>query len=339
MAKNFISPSSLFTGTNFNHGLNATNPPFTIATDIKIGMTSAYAVIFVIALFGNTLGLFVVFKKTSRSTSVTNLFIANMAAADLLLTVTAMPFSVAFLYRGTIWFRGTMGTITCKAVHYAVRVSIAATVLAMMLISVDRFYAVFYPLKGKLFRKPRIASAVIWILSLILMIPPVLYYQVKFDPKQNAHICNRFWPSDHVSKIFHICLFMLLYTFPLVIMAILYVLICVKLWRRKIPGNASGRSRAVEMSKRRVVRLFVIIVVVFGLCWFPTYVNHFFMYVRPEHRHKLPQTLQFVSFWLAHANSAINPCLYILLNNNFRRRLVATLARCPCLRCFSCNPN
>ncbi|XP_078353508.1 neuromedin-K receptor-like [Oculina patagonica] len=303
-------------------------------------MTSAYAVIFVVAFFGNTLGLFVVFKKTSRSTSVANLFIANMAAADhLLLTVTAMPYSVAYFYRGAIWFRGTLGIITCKAVHYAILVSIAATVLAMVLISFDRFYAVFYPLRGKLFRKPRILSAVIWILSFILMIPAVLYYQVKFLPSQNAHICVWDWPSDHVGKIFHISLFVKLYMFPLVIMAILYVLICVKLWRRKIPGNASGRSRAVEMSKRKVLRLLVVIVVVFALCWFPTYVSHYFIFVRPEHRHKLPSTVQFVSFWLAHANSAIYPCLYILLNYSFRKRLVSTLARCPCLRCFSYKAN
>ena len=302
-------------------------------------MTSAYAVIFVIALFGNTLGLFVVLKRSSRSTSVTNLFIANMAAADLILTVTAMPMSVAFFYRGATWFRGTIGAVTCKAVHYIIRVSIAATVLAMMLISVDRFYAVFYPLRGKFFRKPRIVSAVIWIFSLILMIPPVLYYQVIFDPSQNAHVCRRAGPSDHVHKVFHICLFIILYTFPLVIMAILYVLICYKLWRRKIPGNASGRSRAVEMSKRKVVRLLVIIVVVFALCWFPTHVNHYFMFARPEHGHKLSSTLQFVFFWLAYANSAINPCLYILLNNSFRRRLVSTFARCPCPRCFSSKPN
>ena len=65
--------------------------------NIKIGMTTAYAVIFVIALLGNGLGLLVVLKKSSRSTSVTNLFIANMAAADLLLTVTLMLYQVAYL--------------------------------------------------------------------------------------------------------------------------------------------------------------------------------------------------------------------------------------------------
>ena len=141
-------------------------------------MTLAYAVIFIVALLGNSFGLFMASKK-SPFNSVTNLFIANMAVADLLLTVTAMPYSVAFLYLRGFLFGGTVGTITCKAMLYAIRVSIAATVLTMTLISFDRFCVVFYPLRGKFFRKPRIVSAIIWALSFILMVPTLLFYKVR----------------------------------------------------------------------------------------------------------------------------------------------------------------
>ena len=123
------------------------------------------------------------------------------------------------------------------------------------------------------------------------------------------------------------------------VMAVLYVLICRKLWPRKIPENVSGKSRAVvEMSKRKVVRLLIAIIVVFAFCWFPTYVNHYFLIIRPEQGHKLPAEVQHVLFWLAHANSAINPCLYVLLNYNFRKRLVSMLVRCLYPRCFCCTP-
>ena len=299
----------------------------TLPADIKIGMTSAYALIFIVALFGNSFGLYVVLKK-SKSTSATNLFIANMAIADLMLTVTLMPFQIAYFHRGYVWIEGTMGTITCKAVNYVFRVSIAASVLAMTFISFDRFYAVFYPMKRKFFRKPRFVSTAIWFFSFILMFPTVLYFQVEFNPSQNAHECRRSWSNDHVRTIFHIGLFILLYALPLVIMTVLYILICRKLWLRKIPGNASQRSQAaVELSKRKVVRLLVIVVVAFALCWLPTYVNHYFLLVRPE-RGKYPLEVQFVFFWLAHANSAINPCLYILFYRNFRRTLVSMFSCC-----------
>ena len=115
-----------------------------ISSDYKIGLTVAYAVIFVIALPGNSLGLAVVLKKSSSS-SVTNLFIANMAVADLLLTFTVMPFSVAYFYRDTVWIAGTLGDITCKALFYVIPVSISATVFTMVFISIERFTQSFIP--------------------------------------------------------------------------------------------------------------------------------------------------------------------------------------------------
>ena len=75
-----------------------------------------------------------------------------MAVADLLLSFTVMPFQIAYFYRGVRWFVGVFGTITCKALFYAITISIAATVFTMMFISFDRFYAIFYPLREKLFR-------------------------------------------------------------------------------------------------------------------------------------------------------------------------------------------
>ena len=187
------------------------------SSDYVTGMTAAYALIFIVALFGNSFGLFVALKRSS-ATNVTNLFIANMAVADLLLTVTAMPFSVGFFYRDLRWLSGTLGTITCKAFSYVIPVSIAATVLTMLVISIDRFYAVFYPLKDKLFREPRVFSTIVWILSVALMIPYPLSFQVQFDPVLKAHACLQAWPwgdqnnkaeTYRVLKIFHICVFVI----------------------------------------------------------------------------------------------------------------------------------
>ena len=139
-------------GTNSTQVPNLTTVPPPIGgipADVKIGITAAYAVIFVVALFGNSLGLFVVLKKSS-SANVTNLFIANMAVPDLLLTLTEMPYTVAVLFRGHVWFGGTLGTITCKALSYAIPISISATVLTMMLISFDRRMA--QRMKGESFQ-------------------------------------------------------------------------------------------------------------------------------------------------------------------------------------------
>ena len=329
-----MSGSSL--ETNITHASNVTDS-VGIPLDLKIGLTSAYVVIFLVALFGNSVGFYVmVIKKESSSTSVTNLFIGNMAVADLLLTITIMPFSVAILYRRTLWIGGTLGTITCKAFFYVMPVSISATVFIMMLISFDRFYAVFYPWKEKFFQKPKVLSAIIWILSFGLMTPYVLMHQTK-EIRPGVYYCLQEWPwappndtdfteTYKVLKIFHISVFVIVYALPLSITIIIYSLICRKLWLRKIPGNVTDTNlAAAEKSKRKVVRLLVVICVVFAVCWFPVYVNHYFWYVRPDQSHKLPDSVQMLFNWIAHANSALNPCLYILLNEKFRRKFQATL--------------
>ena len=329
-----MSGSSL--ETNITHASNVTDS-VGIPLDLKIGLTSAYVVIFLVALFGNSVGFYVVvIKKESSSPSVTNLFIGNMAVADLLLTITIMPFSVAYLYRGTLWIGGTLGSITCKALFYVMPVFISASVFTMMLISFDRFYAIFYPLKEKFFQKPKVLSAIIWISSFGLMTPNVLMYQTN-EIRPGVYYCLQKWPwappndtdfteTYKVLKSFHICLFVVLYALPLSVTLFIYFLICRKLWLGKIPGNVTDSKIAAENRlKRKVTCLLVITCVVFAVCWFPVYVNHYFWYVRPDQSHKLPLRVQMLFIWIAHANSALNPCLYILLNKKFRQKFQATL--------------
>ena len=259
-----------------------------------------------------------------------------MAVADPLLTTTIMPFTVVFLYRGRLWIGGTLGSITCKGLFYVMPVFISATVFTMMLISFDRFYAVFYPLKGKLFRKPKVLSSTIWVLSFGLMTPYVLLFQTR-ERQSGLYYCFQEWPwappndidlseTYRVRKIFHICVFVIIYALPLTMTIIINCLICRKLWLRKIPGNVTDTNLAAEKRlKRKVTRLLVITCVVFAVCWFPVYVNHYFWYVGPDQLQKLPLKVQLLFNRLAHANSALNPCLYILLNEKFRKAFFATL--------------
>ena len=129
-----------------------------------------------------------------------------------------------------------------------------------------------------------------------------------------------------VLKSFHICVFVIVYALPLSTTIIIYSLICRKLWLRKIPGNVTNTNLAAEKRlKRKVTRLLVITCVVFAVCWFSVYVNHYFWYVGPDQLQKLPLKVQLLFNWLAYANNALNPCLYILLNEKFRKAFFATL--------------
>ena len=99
---------------------------------------------------------------------------------------------------------------------------------------------------------------------------------------------------------------------PLSITIVIYILICRKLWLRKILGNVTTTNRAAAQTfKLKVVRLLVVIAMVFAICWFPKFCGHYIWFVRPEVCNLLPGEVQLCFLWLAHANRAINSWLYL----------------------------
>ena len=298
-------------------------------------MTTVYALTFAVSMMGNGLGIYVVCRKCSLR-SVANLLIVNMAAADLLVTLSIMPYSVTFLYISSLWFGGVLGHITCTACYYAYLVSIAASVLTILVLSINRFYAIFFPLKARLFRRHKVLTLIIWVSSLIIMSPTLLVYRT-LKGLDGRYYCIQmwYWEDDKVNftktyqvlKIFHIVVFALLYAAPLLIMTVIHILIVRKLWLRKIPGSSTTDSnrRAQRKSQRKVIKLLGTIVVIFAVCWIPTYFMHYFIYIEPEYWPRISVEVKLVSFWVAHLQSSINPCIYILLKPSFRKKFVNTL--------------
>lgn len=303
---------------------NATAASGLLSITSKIGIVTAYVIIFTIALFGNSIGLYVVCAKAT-SRRITSLLIKNLAIADLIFTVTVMPYSVLYMFlEPNQWFGGSMGKITCKVVFYAIPVSIAASVTTMVVISLDRFCAVYFPLNQALFHKHRAVTSVIWLFSLISMTPNLFLYQV--FKEGDYHYCYQVWPwaDDRQEtflalRIFHVIMFFLLYPLPLLIIAVVNSLVGRRLWLHRAPGSTTSVNRAaVEVSRRKVVKMLVVLVVVFALCWAPTHLFHYFVYFKQAILDKIPFVVMYFMLWVSHANSAINPMLYIALNKNFR---------------------
>lgn len=247
---------------------NATAASGLLSITSKIGIVTAYVIIFTIALFGNSIGLYVVCAKAT-SRRITNLLIKNLAIADLIFTVTVMPYSVLYMFlEPNQWFGGSMGKITCKVVFYAIPVSIAASVTTMVVISLDRFCAVYFPLNQALFHKHRAVTSVIWLFSLISMTPNLFLYQV--FKEGDYHYCYQDWPwaDDRQEtflalRIFHVIMFFLLYLLPLLIIAVVNSLVGRRLWLHRAPGSTTSVNRAaVEVSRRKVVKMLVVLVVV-----------------------------------------------------------------------------
>ena len=260
--------------------------------------------------------------------SVTNSLIANMAIADLLMTFSAMPYSVAYSFVQSRWFGGIMGMTTCKILHFSITLSIAASILSLIVIALDRFVAVAYPFKRlRSIRKISATSGIIWVLSVILSSPNLYSYKAILVQDGNYH-CFVMW-EPLASRIYFTFVFISLYIVPLFVIAVFYCIISFKLWVRQIPGNPTAANiRHAELGKRRTIKMLIVVVIVFALCWLPAHLMHYFNFYDEKTTRKLPELLYLVAFGVSHANSAINPYLYIILSRNFRRAFFEVIRSC-----------
>ena len=180
-----------------------------------------------------------------------------------------------------------------------------------------------------MFRKHKTITIVIWFVSLLAVTPYLLLFQIK---KLGGYcVCLPEWPwSKNIIETYlimracHIFGFVVFYALPLLITAVVNCLVACRVWSHKTPGNASS-NRTSTAAKRKVIRMLAIVVVGFALCWLPTYINHYFMFFQPAVWEKIPIAVWTFNFWLGHANSAINPLFYIVLNRRFRKAFLNAL--------------
>jgi len=128
---------------------------------------AAYVLIIAVSIFGNSLVIFTYYHQSRRST--VNIFIGNLAASDLMMTIFNIPFSCARILLDNWPF----GSILCHFVPFAQATSVYVSTLTMAFIAFDRFQAILHPIRTRL--STRIGHhwvlAWIWSISAILSLP------------------------------------------------------------------------------------------------------------------------------------------------------------------------
>ena len=313
---------------------NSTGCPEPIANKYTKGVKGvAYSLVILLSLFGNIMVVRVV-HKNRRMRTITNYLIINMALADLLTTVFNMLPTLYWIFSGSnVWaIGGSIGDVLCKLLGFAQSVSIAVSVFTLCAIAFDRFFAIFRPLKRVItFRVAKFIIGASWVSAIIVSGPPI--YTLKTTGERGFAYCIEKWEPPFneatASRDYTIALFVLLYALPLSVIASLYTVIMLKLWRRKAPGQElTSNLENKEKTNRKVLKMLVTVVIVFALSWLPLYVRMFVMFAE-SHRYAcgLPYDMDFLTLFLGHANSAVNPYIYVIFNENYRRGFQTVLSR------------
>ena len=236
-----------------------------------------------------------------------------MAVADLLFALLVMPLSIARFY---IFFSSVLEAFRCTFYYYAIYVSFLASIFCLMVMAFDRYFAVVHPFRQSIwFRKPKIITPIIWISSMALM------SIIPFAFKLTHSKCR-----IHISLIlpFYVTFFAFGFLLPLAVISVLYTLVARKLWLHEVPvdHNVSENQREQEIPKKKVIRMLIIVVVVFVVCWLPMHMYQMVVSVSIVVSTRVPYwghyVIIYISYWLSQANSAINPWLYIGLNGKMK---------------------
>ena len=108
----------------------------------KVIVPIVFGIIAFLGVIGNTLVIVVVLTN-QQMRSTTNVLILNLAVADLLFVIFCIPFT-ATDYVINEW---RFGLVVCQAVQYLIYVTSYVSIYTLILMSVDRFLAVVFPVR------------------------------------------------------------------------------------------------------------------------------------------------------------------------------------------------
>ena len=333
MFGNYSSTNSSTPNSTDEHCISADS---TAAIVLK---SLAYFVILLVSLVGNALIILVLWKTKQLRKSI-NYFVFNMAMSDLFTPLTIMPVRVveiisesgAFMVDSPLM----LGNILCKLCYFLPDVSLLVSVESLLLISLDRFVAVVFPLKAKLISsKTRlICVPCTWIIAIAVHAP--YFYTFRLFSDGSEYFCSYDWgpafDHDETSNIYVTATFLAIIAVPICILIIVYGAIAITLERshsQRKEMSVSSPSRGYQKNMQ-IIGLSVAIVTAFIFCMVPYLVFMFctiFLWNWEDPPICAFQTvIPFVAAFLVHSWSAVNPCICFIFSKNYRRSLKQILS-------------
>ncbi|XP_073997680.1 QRFP-like peptide receptor isoform X2 [Rhodnius prolixus] len=305
-----------------------------------------YILTLVIGVTGNFLIIFTI-ARYRRMKSITNVFLASLASADLLLILVCIPVKLAKLFS----FTWTMGVFLCKMMHYMQSVSAICSVFTLTAMSVERYYAIVHPMKAKYVCTISQARKIIfttWVASFFLAVP-ILFVQVQMPVggRIKAYWCVRDWDWVVAWRCHEVYMLVLVLLLPASVMTVTYSAICREIFRvmqrrfhmtsgkatmncesfplstkEKNPRTFKPKIRSEEENNtvKQVIKMLVAVVIVFILCWAPVLVDNVLTSydILPHIREGTLKQLATYFQLLAYFNSCVNPLVYGFMSKNFR---------------------
>ncbi|XP_006823205.1 tachykinin-like peptides receptor 99D [Saccoglossus kowalevskii] len=208
-----------------------------------------------VSAVGNVSAIVMLTRRKGHKNSLYSLLM-NLAIADWSMSILCLP----FLFASTMSVEWVFGAFFCTLIPFALKISEIVSIFTLVVIGIDRYHAVMYPLKRRITSRQKTAMLVlIWIVAILLSCPkPVFSLLVGYPVKGNrtAYVCTERWPVSsywNLTKLYIWLLFIVTYLVPLAIITGCYLRVAFRLWNRRLPGQANVvRDKEHEQTKRKL---------------------------------------------------------------------------------------
>lgn len=272
--------------------------------------------IVLISVFGIVMNVFVlvVFCVHKKACTVAEIYLSNLAVADLVV-VALLPFWAVYTAKRFSW---TFSAHICRLVNLSISMNALCSINFLVMISIDRYLALVHPLSDTKMRRPRYAKlccALMWCIGLLMSVPQ-MYRKVDYDQNFNGTVCFVPFPNKNALKVYEVFLTMLNFIIPVSIISF-----CTAMIIRVLNKRISTQKKELKAST-----LMFTVLVVFLICWVPIHVVRI-MGLLERFGVIGYRGMCVLDIWrqicinLAFFNSVLNPVLYVVVGQNFRRKV------------------
>lgn len=295
-----------------NTTADTNNPTFFIYLSISV-----ISMIIVTGVTGNLL-VFLAVKTSKKLQTISNVFVVNLSTVNLLFVVGVLPFHI---YTNLNKQSGLNPTV-CKIIGLADYTLTGTAILTITLIAYNRYRLVGdYHEYRKHFSPKRVGVmlAVIWLLPMLCLLPPLLEVWGKFGYVEQLSTCN----LHEDDKFFKDFLLVLRTTMPSLLIVYYYMCICrtSKASRSRlkkpvltIPSKRDSVNSQRVRNERHMTKMMLTIICVFVLSYFPCTITTLIDLHSP-----LPKLYHLICRLCIYFSSAINPVIYGLMNAQFNQ--------------------
>lgn len=187
--------------------------------------------------------------------TVTNIFILNLATTDFLLSVLCMPFAMV----SCIVDDWVFGDLMCSIYGLILSMLCIASILTLVLVAIDRYMAIKYPLKYCLYLTNKACIcmiAFVWFVAAICSLLPALGWGSGYAYIKVESICRPEFGTPQKDNGFTSFLFVTCFVIPFTILAFLYISI---LWTarkqfRQVHHAAKPNVINVQPQEQEIVK-------------------------------------------------------------------------------------